>query len=73
MTGNLEPAAYSITEICEEENVHERYGLESNPSLIQLIYTPLAGQASSKLNGILPTDQHHSHFSSCRYLSLQVL
>lgn len=71
--GNLETVENSIVEICEEENAHERYGLESSPSLIQLIYSPLADLASAKLNGILPTDHHHSHFSSCRYLTLQVL
>jgi hypothetical protein len=73
VAGNLERVEHSIAEICEEENAHERYGLESNPSLIQLIYSPLADLASIKLNGILPTDHHHSHFSSCRYLTLQVL
>jgi len=73
VAGNLERVENSIAEICEEENAHERYGLESGPSPIQLIYSPLADLASSKLNGILPTDHHHSHFSSCRYLTLQVL
>lgn len=73
VAGNLETVENTMAEICEEENAHERYGLESNPSLIQLIYAPLADRASSKLNGILPTDHHHSHLSSCRYLTLQVL
>ncbi len=66
--GRVETAEYPFAEVREEEKT-----LETSPwNPIQMLYSPLVHIVSSKLNRILPTDQYYSHFSSCRYITLQV-
>ncbi len=66
---NLEAVEYSLAETCEEEDSHASGG----QTAIHILYSPLVHRSSTKLTSILPSDQYYSHFSSCRYLSLQVL